>query len=106
MEKNEILRRAQDRAWERPDEREVSFDQKGRKLAMRVGVVLCILVAVCKHAFHQPAGDVMFLLWAISSIPCFYMWYRLREGLHLLGGMVFAALAAIEGGGYLCFLLG
>lgn len=106
MEKNEILRRAQDRAWEHPDEREVSFDQKGRKLAMRVGVALCILVAICKYAFHQPAGDVMFLLWAISAIPCFYKWYRLREGLDLLGGMAFAALAAIEGGRYLLFLLG
>lgn len=95
MEKNEILKRAQ--AQRGADELEAHVKDRSSAVALSVGLIVCIAVAICKQVTHLPSDDVFMLYWTMCSALRFYQWYRLHRREDVVFGLLCAALAAIHG---------
>jgi len=102
MDKNEILRKAQDRKG--LDEMEAQVIQRGSEIAMWIGLLFSVLLMVCKMLADQPWQDLYSVYCAMVAALHFYKWYRLRQRHHLVYGILWAAMAAFLAVLYLCFL--
>lgn len=86
MEKNDILRKAQERKGQ--DEREAQVYQRSSVAAQSVGLVFCIILSALKSIAGQPNYDVISVYFVIASVANFYRWYYLRKRSDLLWGIV------------------
>lgn len=104
MNKEEILRKAQDRKG--LDEMEAQVLQKGSALAMSVGLILSMGLMVCKMLADQPWQDLYCLYCAMTAVLHLYRRYRLKETHHLVWGLLWLALAIVLLVVYLAGLFG
>lgn len=104
MDKEEILRKAQ--ARQGLDEMEAQVTQKGSEIAMWVGLMLSMALMVCKMFANQPWQDLYCMYATMMAVLHLYKHYRLKEGHHLLWGLVWLALAVFLLAAYLVNIFG
>lgn len=78
MKKEEILRlHKKDNCLY--DEMAASSHRKSYETAVIGLYVLGVLLVLLKHALHQPAEDILALLFSIPCGSCFYQAYRTKD---------------------------
>lgn len=98
MDKNEILKRAQQ---ERKDEREEHIKVKAFHISwFSVSVVILFLI-IFRFANNEYASDILMILMAHTAVNAFYQYYSLRsKEIYLYTGIIstvafFLSLAAL-----------
>lgn len=104
MDKEEILRKAQ--ARQGMDEMEAQVTQKGSETAMWVGLMLSMALMVCKMIAGQPWLDSYCVYAAMFAVLHLYKRYRLKQGHHLVWGLLWAVLAVFMLAAYLTQIFG
>lgn len=94
MEKDDILRKAQERKGQ--DEREVQVYQRSSVAAQSVGLIFCIILSALKGIAGQPHFDVISVYFVIASVATFYRWYYLRKRSDLLWGIVGVVIGCVS----------
>lgn len=86
MEKDDILRKAQERKGQ--DEREALVQQRSSALGQSIGLFLCIALIMVKQYADQPRYDVLSLYFIMTSATSLYRWYYLRKRSDLVWGII------------------
>ncbi|MCI9466520.1 MAG: hypothetical protein HFE99_05315 [Ruminiclostridium sp.] len=77
MEKDDILRKAQERKG--ADELELEVERRGVALSWQIGLLVCAILWFSKIFTDQPRLDVSGLYFIMVSVPGLYRWHRLRS---------------------------
>ena len=101
MNKDEVLRRAQDKAPNKLDEMELDILNKGCKTGVLTGLIVCVITMVIKIFAGVPYYDVFSIYCFMAGAQWFYKWYRLRTKRDLCFGFLWCGLAVCIFIGYL-----
>ena len=93
MNKDEVLRRAQDKAPNKLDEMELDILNKGCKTGVLTGLIVCVITMVIKIFAGVPYYDVFSIYCFMAGAQWFYKWSRLRTKRDLCFGFLWCGLA-------------
>lgn len=88
MDKEEILKRAQNRKPHQMDEMELAMLQKSSHIGMIVGLFLCVILMIIKMSINQPWQDVYAVFCAMMCGQYIYRWFQQREKFVLFCGIL------------------
>ena len=95
MNKDEILRKAQSKKSNTPDEMELQVVHKGGSIALFAVVVVCFIFMLIKMAVKQPWCDVYSLLFISMGVQHLYKSIKLHQKHELVLGVFFTILAVV-----------
>lgn len=95
MNKDEILKKAQDKKPNQLDEMELDILQKSNTIGMLVGLIVCMAFMVVKIFCDQPYQDVYAVYCAAVCGQYLYKWSRQREKVTLVYGLIWGACAVL-----------
>lgn len=90
MEKDDILRKAQERKG--ADELELDVERRGNALSLQIGLVVCAILWIIKATTDQPRFDMMGLYFTMAAVPDLYKGRRLQKKKNFLWGIVWIVL--------------
>lgn len=93
MNKDEILRRAQDRKSNKMDEMEQDILNRGCKVGLLVGIVACLIAMAVKIMAGVPYSDVYAIYCFMAGGQWFYKWVRLKRKNDFCYGVLWCGLA-------------
>ncbi len=93
MERDEVLRRIQDKKPNVLDEMEQDILNKGCKVGVIAGFIACIAAMIVKMIAGLPYYDVYAIYCFIASGQWFYKWIRLRRKYDLCYGILWFGMA-------------
>lgn len=88
MDKTEILRRAQSKKTDLPDEMELQVDLEGKRAALLIILLVCFILTMFKIFVGQPWRDLCGIYAVMMGTIKIYEWYRLRRRKNLVLGIV------------------
>ena len=94
MNKDEVLRRAQDKAPNKMDEMELDILNKGCKIGVLTGLIVCVITMVIKMFAGVPYYDVYAIYCFMVGAQWFYKWSRLKTKRDLYLGFSWCGLGA------------
>lgn len=94
MDREEVLRRAQDKKSNKMDEMELDILNRGCKAGLIAGLVACLVLMVVKMLADRPYYDVYAIYCFMAGSQWFYKWARLKHKWDLFYGILWCALAA------------
>lgn len=95
MNKEEILKQAQNKKPNQLDEMELDILQKGNTIGMVVGVIVCLILMVVKSMCDQPYQDVYAVYCSVMCGQYAYRWIRQREKSALVYGAIWGVCAVL-----------
>lgn len=95
MNKEEVLRRAQDRKPNKMDEMELDILNKGCKVGVLTGLAACLITMVAKMIANVSYYDVYAIYCFMVGGQWFYKWVRLEKKRDLCYGFLWCGLAAV-----------
>lgn len=95
MNKEEILKRAQNERTNRPDEMEMDILLKSNRVGLMVGLVICLMLMVIKMYFDQAYMDVYAVFCSIFCGQYLYKWFHLKKKSMLLCGVIWGTSALL-----------
>lgn len=95
MDKEEVLKRAQQKNSKQLDEMELDILQKGGNIGKLVALLVCALFMVIKVIFHQPYQDVYSVYCSILCGQYLYQWFRQRNKNDLFFGLTWGLVAVL-----------
>lgn len=101
MEKDEVLRRLQDKKPGKLDEMEQDILNKGCKVGLMAGLAACLIAMVTKIIAGIPYYDVYAIYCFMAGGQLIYRWIRLKKKSDLCYGILWYALAIGLFAGYL-----
>ncbi len=93
MNKEEILQKAQGKGKNYPDEMEVQVYQRGNRVAVIVGMVMCLVFSFIKFYAGEPGQDLYCLWCIITGTSHFYRWKKLKQKIQLICGIMMYSAA-------------
>lgn len=93
MDKDEVLRRAQKRTPNKMDEMEADILNKGCKIGMLTGMIVCVITMIVKMLADVPYYDVYAIYCFMTGAQWFYKWARLKKKSDLYYGILWCGLA-------------
>ena len=90
MERDEILRRAQEKT-EQMDERELQVSLKGYRCGMLFGMIACFVLMLFKIFRDQPWQDAYAIFCIMDCAQYLYLWINLKNRRHLLSAILWGA---------------
>lgn len=94
MDRDEVLRRVQDRKPNQMDEMEADILNKGCKVGLMVGLIACLIAMVTKMLADVPYYDVYAIYCFMAGGQWFYRWARLKRRHDLCYGILWCITAA------------
>lgn len=94
MNKEEVLRRAQNKDSHKLDEMELDILNKGCKVGVLAGLIACLITMIAKMIADVPYYDVYAIYCFIMSGQWFYKWIRLKKNSNLCYGILWFGVAA------------
>lgn len=79
MERDEILRRAQSKKPNQPDEMELQIEQKGYGIASFTMITLCLILMIIKMLAGQPWWDVYAIFFSMKTAQSAYKYIKLKR---------------------------
>jgi len=101
MDKNEVLRRAQEKKPNKMDEMELDIYNKGCKAGLIAGLAGCLIAMVTKIIAGIPYYDVYAIYCFMAGGQLIYRWIMLKKKSDLCYGILWYALAIGLFAGYL-----
>lgn len=95
MNKDEILRKAQSKKSNTPDEMELQVVHKGNSIALGFVVIFCGILMFTKISTKQPWCDVYSLLFISMGVQHLYKGIKLHQKHELVLGVFFTILAVV-----------
>lgn len=95
MNKDEILRKAQSKKPNTPDEMELQVVRKGSSIALFSILVLCVLFMIVKMSAKQPWYDVYSICFVSMGVQHLYKGIKLHQKHELVLGVLFTILAVV-----------
>lgn len=95
MNKEEVLKKAQNKKCNKLDEMEVDILLRGNYVGLIMGVVLCLIIMVIKIYLDQPYQDIYSV---VSSILCgqyLYKGFRLKDKFIIFIGAIWGISSLI-----------
>lgn len=105
MNKEEILKKAQNKKTNTPDEMELQVVQKGSGIAVFSILVFCLILMVVKMIARQPWYDVYSIFFVSMGTQHFYKGIKLHQRHEIILGIIFSVLAIFAIAGYICTIL-
>lgn len=101
MNKEEILQKAQGEGKNYPDEMEVQVYQGSNRVAVIVGMVMCLVLMFIKFYAGEPWQD-LYCIWSIiTGTSHFYRWNKLKQKSQLICGIMLYSTALMFLAAYL-----
>lgn len=94
MDKDEVLRRAQNTRPNKMDEMELDILNRGSKVGLLVGLAACLIVMIAKMIANVPYYDVYAIYCFMAGGQWLYKWTRLKKKSDLGYGILWCGLAA------------
>ncbi len=79
MNKDEVLKKAQNKKHNKLDEMEVDILLRSNHVGLIVGLIACLLVMAINIYFDQPYQDIYAIYCSIICAQYVYKWIRQRE---------------------------
>lgn len=95
MNKDEVLRRAQNVKPNEMDEMEQDILAKGCKVGVSTGLTVCIILMLIKMMIDVPFQDVYAIYLFMLSAQWFYKYARLKRKSDLLYGFLWGGVALL-----------
>lgn len=99
MEKDEILRKAQERKG--ADELELEVERRGNVLSWKVGLLVCAILWLSKIFTDQPRLDISGLYFIMLAVPALYRSRRLHITKDLIWGIISMVIGCVSVAVYL-----
>lgn len=93
MNKEEILRRAQDKKPNKMDEMELDILNKGCRAGVIVGLAACLIVMIAKMIADVPYYDVYAIYCFMTGGLWCYKWLRLKKKSDLFYAILWGGVA-------------
>lgn len=93
MNKDEILMKVKNE--NEGDEMERQAVAEGSKLALNVGIAVCLILVAVKIMTENLWQDVLALVGIMSCVPHFYCWKKLNKRQELLNGFIWLGFGLI-----------
>lgn len=93
MNRDEVLRRAQDRNSHKLDEMELDILNRGCKVGLLAGLIACVAVMIIKMIAGVPYYDVYAIYCFMAGGQWFYKWTRLKRKSDFCFGILWCGLA-------------
>ncbi len=88
MNKEEVLKKAQNRKRNQMDEMEMDILLRGNRVGLLIGTVLCVIIMCMKLYLDQPYQDVYAVLCSIACGQYLYKGIRLKDrAMTIIGGI-------------------
>ena len=100
MNKEEILKRAQNKKHNKLDEMEVDVLLRGNRVGLIVGLVLCLVIMGIKAYLDQPYQDIYSVFCSILCGQYLYKGFRLKDRSMILVGAIWGFTTLILFIGY------
>lgn len=95
MNKEEILKKAQNRKPNQMDEMELDILQKSNNIGMTVGLIICVVLMIIKIFYNQPYQDVYSVYCSVLCGHYIYRWIRQKEKFTLFCGIAWGFVAVL-----------
>ncbi|MCH4238759.1 MAG: DUF6442 family protein [Oscillospiraceae bacterium] len=95
MDKNEILRKAQSKKANTPDEMELQVVQKGNGIALGFVLIFCGILMFAKMYAKQPWYDVYSICFISIGVQHLYKSRKLHQKHELVLGILYTVLAVV-----------
>ncbi len=105
MNREEILKKAQSKNMNQPDEMELEILQKGCKWGMIVGMIICIIFMFLKIALKHPWSDIYSIYCYMAGACWGYKWFRLRRKHDFYYTILWSGVATVLFIAYICTML-
>lgn len=105
MNKDEILRQAQSKKPNTPDEMELQVIRKGSGIALFSILVLCLIFMLVKIAVKQPWYDVYSICFISMGVQHLYKGIQLHQKHEQILGIICSIVALIMAAAYICELV-
>ncbi len=79
MNKEEILKKAQNKKHNKLDEMEMDILLRSNHIGLIVGLIVCLITMAIKIYFNQPYQDIYSIYCSIICAQYVYKWIRQRE---------------------------
>ena len=93
MNKDEVLRRAQEKKSNKMDEMELDILNKGCKVGIWAGLIACLIAMVAKMLAGVSYYDVYAIYCFMVGGQWFYKWVRLKKNSDLCYGILWCGIA-------------
>ncbi len=101
MDKDEVLRRIQNKNPHKMDEMELDILNKGSRFGVIFGLVGCLIVMVLKMIADVPWYDVYAIYCLMVCSQWLYKWIRLKKKIDLCYGILWGIIAIGFFAGYI-----
>ena len=101
MEKDEILRKAQNKNTGDPDEMEIQIVQKGTAIANYCILLISFVLMLVKIFTDHPWYDVYVIMFASMAAQHLYKGFKLKQNHEFVIGVITAVLSVIALVGYI-----
>ncbi len=95
MNREEILKKAQNRKANQMDEMELDILQKSSYVGMIIGLIVCLILMCIKMFYNQPYQDIYSVYCSVMCGQHMYKWFRQKEKAILFCGVIWGLIAIV-----------
>ena len=95
MNREEVLKKVQNRKPNQMDEMELDILQKSSTIGMTVGLIMCVTLMIINIYSNQPYQDVYSVFCSIFCGQYMYRWIRQKDKFTLFCGICWGLVAVL-----------